>query len=226
MPGTVNLDELSAWFLEAAPTLHADERIVAETLHELLLEGEPVAPERLAEASGRDGCLVESFLGRWAMRDEQGRIFAFLGLTLRETRHRLTVEGRDLHAWCAWDTLFLPGLLGRTVEIASRCPETGDSIHLRVSPSKILESEPSGIVVSFITPSDLSCNPEGCGETATVVAERSISRFCDFVHFLASRSAGQTWIANNPGTFLLTLEEAFDLGRRTNEGLLAPRTAI
>jgi hypothetical protein len=36
------------------------------------------------------------------------------------------------------------------------------------------------------------------------------------VHFFRDREAGEQWIAAHPGTFLLSLDAAFDLGRRVN----------
>ena len=43
-----------------------------------------------------------------------------------------------------------------------------------------------------------------------------IESFCHFVHFFSSRDAGETWTAEHDGTFLLSLEEAFELGRMVN----------
>ncbi|MCH7716061.1 MAG: hypothetical protein IH876_08030, partial [Gemmatimonadetes bacterium] len=40
--------------------------------------------------------------------------------------------------------------------------------------------------------------------------------FCEYVHFFASRDAGDEWTRRNEGTFLLTVSEAFELGRRKN----------
>ncbi len=40
--------------------------------------------------------------------------------------------------------------------------------------------------------------------------------FCAHVHFFASQQAGAAWIEGHDGTFLLTLEQAFDLGKRKN----------
>lgn len=44
-----------------------------------------------------------------------------------------------------------------------------------------------------------------------------IQSFCHFVHFFASRQAGQQWAAGHPRTFLLTLGEAADLAARANQ---------
>ena len=43
-----------------------------------------------------------------------------------------------------------------------------------------------------------------------------IQSFCHFVHLFASRDAGESWIVEHPGTFLLSLDEAFELGRLVN----------
>ena len=54
------------------------------------------------------------------MRDERGHVIGHGGLALDETVHRFDVDGRRLHAWCAWDTLFLPELLGAGTAARSR----------------------------------------------------------------------------------------------------------
>ena len=48
-----------------------------------------------------------------------------------------------------------------------------------------------------------------------------ITSFCHFIHFFASRRAGEQWIARHPGTFLLSLADAFELARLSNLNLLA-----
>jgi hypothetical protein len=44
-----------------------------------------------------------------------------------------------------------------------------------------------------------------------------VQSFCHFVHFFATRQAGDQWVAEHPGTFLLTLGEAADLAARVNQ---------
>lgn len=43
-----------------------------------------------------------------------------------------------------------------------------------------------------------------------------VQSFCHFVHFFVDREAGERWVAAHEGTFLLPLDEAFELGRLTN----------
>ena len=40
--------------------------------------------------------------------------------------------------------------------------------------------------------------------------------FCHFVFFFDSKSVAEQWIAEHPGTFLLSLEDAFLIGKEVN----------
>jgi len=64
-------------------------------------------------------------------------VTGFWGLSLHETTHCLEVSGKTLYGWCAWDTLFIPELLGSTARIISICPVTGKEIQLTVSSTGI-----------------------------------------------------------------------------------------
>ena len=44
-----------------------------------------------------------------------------------------------------------------------------------------------------------------------------VRSFCHFVHFFASEQAAGEWTARHPGTFTLSLEQGFRLGKRTNQ---------
>jgi alkylmercury lyase len=61
-------------------------------------------------------------------------MIGFRGLALPAMPHRLQVDGRTLHAWCAWDTLFLPQLIGKPAGVESTCPTTEQTIRLTVTP--------------------------------------------------------------------------------------------
>lgn len=50
-----------------------------------------------------------------------------------------------------------------------------------------------------------------------------ITSFCHYVHFFATSEAGERWAAGHPGTFLLTLADAYDLAARVNKRMF-PRT--
>lgn len=63
---------------------------------------------------------------------------------------RLLILGaRRRRARRAWDSLFIPEILGHTARVESACPVT--RISLTVGPQRIIEAEPSGVVISMVT---------------------------------------------------------------------------
>jgi alkylmercury lyase len=133
-------------------------------------------------------------------RDEQRRVEAFGGLSLRPTKHRLDVGGRRLYTWCAWDTLFLPALLDDQAQVESACPMTGSEVRLTVAPERVLAAHPQDVWVSFPPPAQTS-------------TDDIVESFCCHVHFLAGAEAAGGWAIGPPGTFALGVDDAFELGR-------------
>jgi len=118
--------------------------------------------------------------------------------------HRFTINGKSLSAWCAWDTLFLPQLLGHTAEIESTSP-AGLRVRLTVTPERVEEVEPIGAQMSFLLPD------------CTGVQKDVLTTFCHFVHFFPSREVAESWLAQHARTFLLSIHEAHVLARLKNE---------
>lgn len=134
------------------------------------------------------------------LRDDRGRVISFLGLSLTETPHRLELGDTTLYAWCAWEALFLPRLIDRTARVRSACPQTGETISLTVSPDAFEELSPATAHVSMLVPED------GFGYDV-------IESFCHHVHFFTGPEAGERWQRESDDAFLLTVAEAFRLGR-------------
>jgi alkylmercury lyase len=172
------------------------------SLIQLLADGAPVTVEQLATAVHRSPDEVTEALHQFPeiVFDEAGRVVG-AGLSLLPTPHRFEVNGRELFTWCALDTLIFPALLGRTANIASTCPVTGAAIHLTVTPEHIERASPSDAVVSVVVPA--------AGEASCNVRES----FCIYSHFLRSREAAAPWLLEHPGAILLSVEDAFQLGR-------------
>ncbi len=165
----------------------------------LLARGEPVTVGDLAAATSRSQAEVERALAARPDTefDEQGRIVGY-GLTLRPTPHRFEVDGRALYTWCALDTLIFPALLGRTARITSPCHATGTPVRVTAGPDGVADVDPAQAVVSIVTP-----------QHASAVREA----FCNQVHFFASRQAAEPWLAANPGASVVTVADAYRLGR-------------
>jgi len=43
-----------------------------------------------------------------------------------------------------------------------------------------------------------------------------VANFCHYVHFFHSSKAGENWISEHPGTFLLSIADAYDLDKGKN----------
>lgn len=204
----LNLKELASTVIRSFPDLEGKERRVAVQIYRLLGKGRPVSPEAIAQAIALPFDDIQKILNGFTAvyYDEEGRVIGFGGLALPETDHRFVVEGQTLYTWCAWDSLFIPQIMRRTAEVESICPVTGNKVRLTVTPEKVEKFEPAGAVMSFITPG------------AAKIREDVVHHFCHYVHFFSSFEAGSKWISENEGTFVLSIEEAYHLGRITNEG--------
>ena len=129
----------------------------------------------------------------------------FWGVTIGKTRHRFEVDGVQLYAWCAWDTLFLPELLGKSARVDSICEATGTPVRLCISPNRVESVDPGPVCISFLAPD------------RSRFQQDIVQNFCHYVHFFRSRKDGEAWIAKTPGTFILSLDEATGLARRKNQ---------
>jgi len=216
MPSRLNLEEVAQAVTAAAPELDAVGcRIFVQTLR-LLARGEPVLPAEIARAAGVAPQRAEESLRSWPLVfwDDQDCIIGFWGLAIRPLKptHSMELDGRTVYGWCAWDTLFIPEILNTEIHVESTDPQNGEKVQLTVTPDEVKEVHPRETMVSFLFP----VGPVG----ADVVQS-----FCHFVHFFSSPESGQQWIADHPGTFLLTVEEGFELGRRTNQLRMMPMSS-
>jgi alkylmercury lyase len=133
--------------------------------------------------------------------DDQGAIVA-AGLSLLPTPHQFLVNGHTLYTWCALDTLMYPLVLQQTAEVSSRCPVSGRTVRLTVTPQGVEEFDPVGALVSAVVP-----------DTAAACCDVR-SAFCRHVHFFAGADTGAAWRAAHPEAVLLSVVEAHGVARR------------
>jgi alkylmercury lyase len=168
--------------------------------------GEPVASQEIALRTGAAVERVNALLDAVpAVYREEGKVIGFWGLTVRPlSKHRFQTRNRTLYTWCAWDALFIPMILAKTAYVESEDAHTGAPIRLTVAPERVEAVAPRGTVVSMLEPRE------------DMLAD-VVTRLCHYIHFFASEASGRAWTAQHPGTVLLSLEDAFELGRRTNQ---------
>jgi alkylmercury lyase len=192
--------------LGAFPELDVLDQRLSIALYRELARGDPVAAHALATRVDAGADDVAGRLDKWhAIRyDEQRRIVGYWGLTIIPTRHRLRIGELDLYAWCAWDTLFLPALLGTRAEVHSTCRASGAPVRLTVAPDSVDMASPAGLALSFVLP------------PAEALRDDVVASFCRNVHFFASAELAAGCGELPPSAFVLSLDAAFEAGRLRN----------
>ncbi|MER9876400.1 organomercurial lyase [Mesorhizobium sp. M0195] len=198
-----------------------EEQHAAVALYRELAKGRAVDTAQLGRALGISTAEAYALLQRdsikpFAYFDDRGRVLGFGGLATAPMHHSFEVDGRTLSTWCAWDSLFIPEILGRPARVMSPDPESGEVVRLVVTPDRIESVEPYKAVVSFVLP-----DADVFGTSAANV----MAKFCHFIFFFASRSSGERWVASRPGTFLYSLDDAFALAKRFNTRNFGPELA-
>ncbi len=213
---TTDFDNIAA-LMDTVPPLDQDAQRLARELYRQLAQGEPVPLEDLATALDLrmpevKALLQSEQLKGWVFYD-QDRIIGFRGLAVREMPHRFVVRGRTLYTWCAIDSLFIPEILGQTAQVESRDPKTGTLIRLTVTPDGVQDAQPADTVMSILL---------GDPEVVKTNPTKVMASFCHHIFFLESPETGADWTAQHgEGTFLVTLDEAFALGKRFNAAQFA-----
>ncbi len=189
------------------PTETHDERMFGLTLYRLLAKGSPITAADLAEALSLTPDEADRMIDLFAdflQRNEDGEVVGFGGLSVVPTKHAFNIPGVNLYTWCAWDTLFIPEIIGKTAEVVSTSPVTGRTITLTISPDGITSADPEGTALSLVVP-DLDD-----------LRQDVRASFCGRVHFFGAIDEAREWARARPGAYVATLEQADRLGRLKN----------
>lgn len=206
-----NLEEYIEALEAHLPVFTDQDQRTALAIYRELSRGHPVTDGQLGAALGVPGREARRLRNSPAVHslvyeNSEGEILGFGGLAAVPMHHRFEVDGIPLWTWCAWDSLFIPELLGKTAQVTSSSPGTDEEIGLIVSPSGVESVVPASTVVSFLLP----------GEEFAAGAGNVMAAFCHFIYFFESETIGREWVAGHPGTFLYSVSEAEELSRRIN----------
>ncbi len=190
------------------------ERRFARALYDRLANGRPVSRQALAEALELPAEAVRDALDQLPPGlvefDADGNVTEFVGLGLETSPHEFVVRGNTLHTWCAWDSLFIPAILGETVEVVSTAPITGDTIRITVGPDGIEGVDPADAVMTFATPAFEVMHGSESVEDVQFA-------FCDWVYFFPSPAAADEWLKDNRGPSIVPVAKAYELARHMNK---------
>jgi alkylmercury lyase len=205
----LSFEEIKQAWQQRHPETSAEQYRFTDTLLRMLSEGQPVSAERYATEVDlpiekiREGFRQAQANG--AEFDDEGNLIGD-ALTLKPTRHNFNVEGKALFAWCSLDTLFLPGLIGKTAYVESTDPITGEMISLTITPEGVNHLTPETAVASIVVPG-MTAHCENC--TPNQSGPESVA--CSQMHYFASYESAEKWIQNHSDVAILTVHEAFEL---------------
>jgi len=171
---------------------------------QLLSRGEPVSPDRLAEAWDMPLEQVRaifeqaSALGTLQLDDSGNMVGSAISLV--PTDHRFKIKGNTLYAWCAYDAIYAPGVIGINAVVESFDPLSNESIRLEVSPEGVMESEPEGITVTVV---GMEADARGGAESPR----------CNQMHFFVSEENARKWSVDYPDVSIMTVDQVFDLAK-------------
>ncbi len=173
----------------------------------LLADGRPVTASQVAALAQISINTATEMIDRMESAglvelDGRGNVVE-MALTLNSTVHQMEIGGRNVHAWCALDTLYVPSLLSRTARVVSECPMTGKYVRLTITPEGVTRVSPPEAYVSVPVLSGGTLK-ESLGATGG---------FCANTRFFASREAAARWLGERDDCQLLSVNEAFALAR-------------
>ncbi len=209
LPVGRSLSALTSDLLARLPTMTEEEQRLGLEIYRQLAQGEPVLRSELAAALEVPSHTVAELLEHPNLRsltyaDTDGQIIGFGGLAVREMPHRFKVDSRTLYTWCAWDSLFIPVILGAEAEVESPVPGSSARVRLSVAPDGVNRLQPRTAVMSFLLPS---------AQTFQADALKAMASFCHYIFFFPSQDAAAAWTKSHSDTTVISVSDAFELGR-------------
>lgn len=206
---TTRLDRTTAELTKpgGALDLGADKTRLLNRIFQLLAQGGPISRGDVHNAAaelGIDLATADELVDSWAERDDAGDVVG-LGVTYNPTPHRMTVDGADMWAWCAIDTLIFAILLDKEITVESDAPRRHGTTHVRVGPAGVLHVEPANAVITWPT---RERNQVDLSSTSAIWGT-----FCHHSFLFPSREDAERWAAGRDDIEILTLDEGFAIAQ-------------
>ena len=166
-------------------------------IHQLMLDGKPVSPDRIATHLGLTQDEVTVLL-KGAELDQEGNVVG-IGLSIVPTPHSYRIRNRQLYTWCAGDATFFPILHKSTAVIESPDPISGEKIRLTSTPEGVRDLDPVTAVVSWVP------GREGYENVRTWL--------CNYTNFFTSAETASQYVAKHPGMLIVPVDQVFRIGQ-------------
>ncbi|MDA8117774.1 MAG: organomercurial lyase [Actinomycetota bacterium] len=179
------MSDTSGSILDAAIDAEPSTLAIRQAAFRAILSGIAIDEARVAEITGLDTALVGSTVDRLvaagiATTDTgpagERSIDGSEGLTVRASKHAISISGSDLHTWCAFDVVGIPAALGLDASGSTRCPTCGGAIELEVRKGEVVDSGAIGwwpsasggpVIEAFCPSASIFCNSEHLDEWRT-----------------------------------------------------------
>jgi len=166
-----------------------------------LAEGKAISIQSIGEMTGiSDSSLRavwEKFLHGGARFSQKGEIIG-LTLSLEPSATIVTIRGKQVNAWCAFDALFVGQMLNEETEVKTLSPINGEEIEFIVGPTGIREVQPNSAAISMERPPD---------------DEDSEGISCSLNHFFGDLEKANQWSATKENTAILDPQQAWRVAK-------------
>jgi alkylmercury lyase len=192
-----------------------DVSLVALRLLELLSGGRPVPRaeiDAVLDGLDVDQERVRAFLDAATERGTNGDIVGF-GLTCTPTAHQVTIDSARLGTWCAMDTMIFAAALGRTLQVESTAPGTGQTVRLQAHPHGPDHIDPPTAVITW--PRRQSKDEVDLSSAAGILAT-----LCNHSLFLPTREQAEQWADGRDDIAILPVQDGFAIARTIADGFL------
>ena len=138
---TNNLDKIVKSLRESGilPSFDPDESRLLIRLWHALARGQALPDKQITAITANLGIAPDiaiSLLPKIGERNDEGHVIGIAGLSMDVSSYRFQVNSQTLYTWCAWDTLFLPAMLGQTATVESSCAATESTSGLSLLQSR------------------------------------------------------------------------------------------
>jgi len=165
-----------------------------EKAYDLLLKEKPLTADSLSQIINKSPEETKAIISTFGEVDQHEKIVGFMGITLVETSHKLSVDDHVVYTWCAADTLLFPRFLGFSAKVESRDPVNGELVKLSVNEDYLEWTDPVPLYISWMEKAD-SCDIR--------------NSFCKHSYFFSSQDTANKWLEENPAGKISKVEDFF-----------------
>ena len=132
-----NLHQLVGDFVRLFGLPDEEEQVFAVGLYDQLAAGTPVSKGQMAGAldwpEEKVTAMFDELPSVYLDYDDDGNVSDRGGFGLDGGNNGFTNRGNEMFAWCAWDALFIPAIVGEPARVSAVDPEDGEAVSMGVT---------------------------------------------------------------------------------------------